>query len=335
MSSPSGGTLRDVADAAGVSASTASRVLNGGKPVSDALARQVLAAARRVGYSPHRLAQALRGRAQTVCVIVDDPTTPTMAETVAAMQSEAAATAAVVTVAAAGSDPQHQLASVRTLAALRPRAIILSGAWLCEPRVIDGLRAELEEYERRAGRVVVIGPARLARAGIRYDDRAMGRQMSEHVAGLGRRPVLILAGPPSHPAFAARVEGFREGLAAAGIAAADVDVVHTPLDRDGAAAGVAQWWRRTEPAAIMAANDVLALGALAELFRRGVRVPEQVVLTGIDDIPIVRDVDPALTTMALPFTEVGRLALRQALEQAPAGDVTVGGRLIVRASTGG
>src|SRR3954471_17101105 len=109
MTSPSGGTLRDVAGAAGVSPSTASRVLNGGKPVSAELAGRVRAAARRVGYSPNRLAQALRGRTGTVSVIVDAPTTPPIAATVTAMQAEAKATGAVVTVAASGAGRQRQL----------------------------------------------------------------------------------------------------------------------------------------------------------------------------------------------------------------------------------
>jgi LacI family transcriptional regulator len=330
----SGGTLRDVADAAGVSLSTASRVLNGGKPVSDELAKQVLAAAKRVGYAPHRLAQALRGRSDTICMIVDDPTTPTMAETVAAMQAEAKSVGAVVTVAASGSDPRHQLASVRTLTALRPRAVVLSGAWLYDPQLTEALLAELREYESRGGHVVVLGRSRLPQPAIHFDDHAMGMRMAEHVSARHRRPVLVLAGPVDHPALAARTRGFQEGLVASGFNGADITVVHTPVSRIDAAMGVARYCDRRTPAAVMSANDVLALGALAELSRRDIRVPGDVILTGIDDIPLARDADPPLTTIALPFAEVGRTALRLALEPVTTADnVLFSGRLIPRAST--
>jgi LacI family transcriptional regulator len=227
------------------------------------------------------------------------------------------------------------LDSVRTLAALRPRAVILSGAWLYDKELAEPLRQELGQYELSGGRVVVIGKSHLGWPRVDYDDRWLGVHMAELVAGLSRVPVLVLPGLASHPALAARAEGFREGLVAGGVAGSDIHEVHTPVDRESAAVAVAEHWDGVRPAAIMAANDILALGALAELTRRGVEIPGQVVLTGIDDIPIARDVDPALTTMALPFAEVGRIALRMALDAADDGHRIVGGRLVLRASTGG
>lgn len=334
IGSSSGGTLRDVAAAAGVSPSTASRVLNGGKPVSDDLAKRVRAAAKRVGYAPHHIAQALRGRSNTISMIVDDPTTPTIAETVTGIQSEARAIGAVVTVAASGSDIRQQLTSVRTLAAMRPRAIILSGAWLHDQQLTAELRIELEEYERRGGHIVVVGLSHLPHTAITFDDYGMGVRMADHVAALPRRPVLILAGPPHHPAFKARTRGFEDGLSAAGITADHVRIEHSPISREGAAESI----RRQSPPmprAVVAANDILAVGAMAQLARQGVRVPHEVIVTGIDDIPIAHDLDPGLTTMALPFADVGKAALHLALDPAGAhrDDLTFSGELIQRGST--
>lgn len=335
LRSTSSGTLRDVAAAAGVSTSTASRVLNGGKPVSDDLAKRVRIAAKRVGYAPHHLAQALRGRLGIISMIADDPTTPTIAETVAAMQRQAQTIGAVVTVTAAGSGMRQQLAAVRTLAALRPRAIVVTGAWLHDEQLTHQLRAELEQYERRGGHVVVVGLSRLPHVATTFDDYGTGVRMADHVAGLSRRPMLILAGPAGHPAMAARTRGFRDGLSAGGVNADDLRIEHSPLNRLGAMTAVSRYCQVRIPRVVIAANDVLAVGAMAELTGRGLRIPDDVAVTGIDDIPIARDLVPGLTTMALSFAEVGRAALRLALD--PVGvtgdEVTFRGQLVQRGST--
>jgi LacI family transcriptional regulator len=93
-------------------------------------------------------------------------------------------------------------------------------------------------------------------------------------------------------------------------------LVHGDYTRDSGVAAARELLERSGPAptALIAFNDLMAIGAMAEARGRGMRVPEDISITGFDDVPIARDVTPALTTVRVPAAEMGALALRMALE---------------------
>jgi LacI family transcriptional regulator len=327
--------LVDVARTAGVSPSTASRVLNGGKPVSAALEQRVLTVARELGYAPNLAARALRGSRNTVALVVDDVTTASIGAIVASMESAARSSGSIVTVSASGTDTLRQLSSIRVLAALRPRAMVLTGRWVEAAELEGGLEEELEQYVAAGGHVVVIGSSGMPYPSVVVSDFANARRMGVHMASLERSSYLIVAGPQDHPALAARTAGFIDGLTASGIAREAIEVVHCGMTRESATRATADAYDAARHDALLAANDVLAFGAMSELEQRGLAIPGDVCISGVDDLPLARDVTPGLTTIALPFDEIGRAALRLATEgpDVAGARIEFTGSLVLRGST--
>ncbi|MEV6605816.1 LacI family DNA-binding transcriptional regulator [Kutzneria sp. NPDC051319] len=331
-------TLHDVAAAAGVSLATASRVLGGSsRTVAPGLRKRVLAAAERLRYTADASARAMRGMSDSLALVVDDLTTPSMAIMVAEMERRARTTGAFVTISATRGDPARQLETIRRVRALRPRALVLTSGRVDGDALSGRLLAELRAYEQDGGRVVVVGDTDLPFHSVGFDNHQAARRLGRYVAESGHRRVAIIAGVRGQAAATARTVGFVEGLRAGGVAEADVRIVHCAMmSREGgfeaAQRLVAEGRRGID--AIMAANDLIAVGALRALRQARVAVPEDVSLTGFDDIGPAVNVTPRLTTMALPIAYAGAEAIRLALgEPGAVTHVTVEGRLVVRNST--
>ncbi|MCC3761502.1 LacI family transcriptional regulator [Glycomyces sp. TRM65418] len=326
-------TLRDVAQAAGVSPSTASRVLNGGDlRVSERLSARVLAAAESLGYVSNQAARALRGRRTAVVLLASDPRTASLAAIAAGMEAAGRERGALVSITGAGSGAAAHQRALEVLRGLRPRALVVTSASFADVPS-ERILPELERFRADGCGVVFIGEHDTPFPAVRFDDFELGRAMGRYMGGLGRRRAAVLT-TPRHPALGSRAEGFLRGLSERGFEPGSVMVEHCDITRDGgrdAARRIAQ--ARPRPDLVLAGNDVLAIGALNEFRRLGVDVPADIALSGVDDIPLARDVTPGLTTVALPFGEAGRAALEMALAPEPAGDVVLPGRLIVRAST--
>lgn len=327
-------TLVDVARAAGVSPSTASRVLNGGKPVSAALAARVTKAAGRLGYVANVSARALRGRRNVLALIADDIGSEAVGEMMAAMEAAARRTGAVATVSAGGGDPLRQLNLVETVCARRPLALVLTGVWSAAPQIRQELGRALRSFVEEDGRVVLIGQPRLPYSTVSFDEHGIGVLIARHMTRRPLRSAVILAGPANHDAFRERTAGFQTVLAEAGVD--DVRILASGTDPEHAASVLRPALDRGVPDGVLAASDRLATGVLHALEDAGLRVPEDVAVSGVDDIPIARDLTPGLTTVALPFAAVGEEAVRLAmLGPSPVPVRTLfGGQLIVRESCG-
>lgn len=328
-------TLHDVAAAAGVSVSTASRVLGGSsRTVAPQYQERVLAAAAALRYTADASARAMRRASDSITLIVDDLTTPSIGMVVAAMEREARTAGAFVTVSSTGGTPARQLETVRRLRALRPRAIVFTSSRLPADLAGGRLLGELHGYARDGGRVVLVGDTDMPFDSISFDNHGAARALGEYVAGAGHRDVVILAGESARSNVTARATGFAEGLRAGGVAADRIRTVHCEVSRAGGAAAA----RGLLPGlagvdAVMAANDLIAIGAMSALRAAGVSVPEDVSVTGFDDIQLAVDVTPRLTTVALPLAEVGAEAIRLAVRDgAEPAHTSVGGRLVVRDS---
>jgi LacI family transcriptional regulator len=327
-------TLVDVARAAGVSPSTASRVLNGGKPVSPSLTARVTEAAGRLGYVANVTARALRGRRNVLALIADDIGAESIGEMMAAMEAAARRAGAVATVSAGGGDHRRQMRLLDTVRALRPLALILTGTWIAAPELQLELEEELRSFvENEDGRVVLIGEPRLPYPTVSFDEHAIGVLIARHMTRRRLRSAVILAGPPNHHSMRDRTAGIQVVLAETGVD--DVRILRSREDPQAAAEVLRRALRRRVPDAVLAANDRLATGALHALEDAGLGVPENVTVSGIDDIPIAQDLFPGLTTVALPFAAVGEEAVRLAVwGSSPAPIRTLfGGHLVVRESS--
>jgi LacI family transcriptional regulator len=333
-------TLHDVARAAGVSLATASRSLNGStRKVNDEYRKRVLEAARRLDYSPNLSAQAVaRGTSTTVALLVADIADPYFSSIAAGVVAEADDARLIVTMAATERDPDRELELVRTLRGQRPRVMILAGSRQLSDSTEGALREELEAYERSGGRVVLISRNELDFRTVLVENGAGAEALARELVGIGYRRFAILTGGEGLRTAADRVAGFRAGVADSGGILSDGDVVRAAFTRDGGYDGMRELVERGlgDIELVFAANDVMALGALSAIRDAGLTPGTDVAVAGFDDIPTVRDVTPALTTVHVPLEEIGHRALRLALDDEDAmNEGAVRTEVVLRASTPG
>ena len=331
-------TLADVARAAEVSTATVSRVLNGSRPVRSDLADRVRHAAGRLAYAPNAHAQALAGTSsRSVGVICHDVSDPYFAAIARGVLRVAAHNGLLVMLANTFRDPGREIEYVSMLRAQRAPAILLIGSGVEDRARQRALARELAPYQRDGGRVAVIS----RHHGLRVDsvlpeNRGGAAALAGTLVAMGHRRFAVLTGPPVLTTVADRLAGFRDGLADAGVSLSPHDIVASAFTRDGGYQAMTELIDRgLDATCVFAVTDVMAIGAYAALRDRGLTVPDDVSVAGFDDIPVVRDLTPPLTTVALPLEELGEQAMRLALESRPGTrEVRLAGDVVVRASTG-
>lgn len=321
-------TIRDVARAAGVSASTVSRVFTMPDVVRESTRTTVQRAADRLAYAPNRAARGLiTGRTSNLGVIVPDLANPFFPGVVKGVQARAHDADYAVFLADTDEDTAAEARLVRALAKQ------VDGVVLCSPRMSEAdLQAIVDET------TLVLCNRRIGHTpSITFDNSGGMRQAASHLRALGHQRVAWVGGPKASWSNKERARGLRAAVTAArleltlvghfpphfegGIAAADLVV----------AAGVT---------AVVAYNDLMALGLISRFRDRGLVVPEDISVVGIDDIPFSTMSSPALTTVALPKEEAGRAAVDLLLSLLQRPDDADGARrelpaqLLVRASTG-
>jgi LacI family transcriptional regulator len=313
-------TLHDVAREAGVSLATASRSLNGSaRKVNEEYRERVLAAAARLGYTPNLSAQAVaRGTSTTVALLVADIADPYFSSIASGLVAEADREGLIVTMAATERDPRRELDLVRTLRGQRPRVMVLAGSRPMDDPTDGALGEELAAYERSGGVVVLISHNELDFRTIAVDNRSGAEELARALTQIGYRRFAVITAGEGLRTAADRLDGFRAGLAGTDAVLADSDVLRTAFTRDGGYDGMKSLLERGLDGIelVFAANDVMAVGALSAVRDAGLTPGVDVAIAGFDDIPTVRDVTPALTTVHVPLEELGRRALRLALADA-------------------
>ncbi len=309
-------TLADVARRAGVSPATASRIINGSsKPVTEALRIRVLAAVEELQYVPNAHAQSLaRAHRDTVGVIVHNVSDPYFAEITSGLWRVATEQGRLVIICNTYRDRQRELEYVELLRAQQVAAIILTGSGYHDPAFVKALNAKLEVYEKSGGRVAVIGRHDHASNAVMPANEMGGYLIGRELFESGHRRIGVIAGPAQLTTTTDRLAGLRRATREYGRALPGRRIVYADFDRDSGAAAAADLLDAApDLTAIVALNDTIAIGALAMLRARGVEVPGRVSVTGFDDIPMARDVTPALTTVRLPLADMGARAMTLAL----------------------
>jgi LacI family transcriptional regulator, galactose operon repressor len=327
-------SIYEVASSAGVSVATVSRVLNGTGPVSPEARRRVLDAVESLGYVPHSAARSLSTRrTMNVGVLLPDVHGAFFSEIVRGIDLAARAAGYHILVSSSHSDLGETSAVLQALHGRIDGLLLLTAGMDA-----DWLRRTLP---RRVPAVLLYNSG----ADEEYDtigvDNRRGAQMAvDHLLGLGHRRIALICGPAGNADAEERLRGFREALAARGLKAdPDLELPGDFREESGFLAGERLADLAPPPTAVFAANDAMAIGCLAALRGRGLRVPEDVSLVGFDDIPIARYLTPALTTVQVPIAEIGGRALERlvALIQGGSGipkqHEVVTPTLAVRAST--
>ncbi|KAB1913020.1 LacI family DNA-binding transcriptional regulator [Micromonospora sp. AMSO31t] len=330
--------LVDVAERAGVSLATASRALAGREGVSEEVARHVRQVSLELGYVANPYARTLAGGASTtVGLIVHQIDDPYFSEIASGVLQVAAEEGLLVQIAHSGRDPENELRQLRHLIAQQVGIILIAGSGYDDPRVEAEARAELAGFQRSGGRVAVIGRHALGVDAVVPDNEAGGRDIGAHLLGLGHRRIAVAAGTPGLTTVADRLAGVTAALAAHGHSPDDLAVVHSDFTRDGGRVATERiLHHHPDRTAIIALNDAMAIGVLSVLRSRRIPVPEHVSVVGFDDVSVAADLAPSLTTVRLPMTEMGRMALTLALKPRSTRPRrrSTGHTLIVRDSTG-
>ena len=317
-----GPVMSDVAERAGVSNQTVSRVINGHPHVSATTRSRVLAAIAELGYRRNLSARVLAtGRSNIVGVVAQNSTLFGPSSMVQAIGEAALGADLSLTV---GHIPSYDTTSISRQ--IVDRLVQQGACGLVFIAPVDAAAAAMAMVPAAVPIVTVDGLPEWQTANVSVDQHAGGRLATRHLLDQGHRTVWHVAGPEQWHGSRAREAGWRAELAAAGLEA-------PPMLRAGwsAASGYesgAMLAKVPECTAIFAANDHVALGIMRALAENGRRVPQDVSIVGFDDVPESGFFHPALTTVRQEFAEVGRAALRLLLGQLKAG-ARAGGSVLV------
>lgn len=335
-------TLQDVADRAGLSLATASRVLNGSKRVvSEATAARIRRAADELGYVSNGPAQALaRSTTSVVGLIVHEVDDPYFAAIARGAMAVAARHGLLTTLANTFHDPEREIDYVKRLRAQRVRALLLAGSGVIREGHSEALGEALAGFERSGGRVALVSDYGLPYPTVLPANTRGGAQVARHLYDLGHRKVGVIAGPSFLFSVRDRLAGFMDAWSAFGLPAEQIPVVGGGFSRDGGfSAALELFDRDPEITAVFALNDLMAAGALASLTEQlGRQVPTDVSVVGFDDLWFAADLRTPLTTVRLPLEEMGAQAMEMILSADDSGtgrprNIHVSADLVVRSST--
>jgi DNA-binding LacI/PurR family transcriptional regulator len=312
-------TMEDVAARAGVSRALVSLVMRGSPKVSAARRAAVLAAAEELGYSPHAMARSLASRTSHVLgVMVSDLHNPFWAEVVDGLDLYARGEGFELVINTGGREPARERQALASLASFRPAGIALLGP------VVPS--ASIESASRDGPVVLVSRSSRASTVDTVNDDGKIGSALAvDHLVSLGHREIVHIDGGNGSQS-APRRTGYRLAMTRHGLAPRVVRGEYTE------AAGAAAIRALTTPfTAVIAANDLNAVGALSALGERGLRVPEDVSVVGYDNTWLAALRHIGLTTIDQPRHDMGRLAA-EALIARVRGTTSKPARLVVRPS---
>lgn len=328
-------TVVEVADRAGVSIASVSRVLNG-KPARRDTEERVRAAAAELGYVPDATGRALKlGSTMQVAFAVDDVANPVYTEMMRGVESAMSGTGARLLVSSTGHDIGDLLALVASLSRGYADGLVISPLRR-SPELVEAL------LHAPVPVVVVgdIGPGTPLDT-VRTDSRRGVLLAHQHLLQTGRRRIAFVNGPTETAPGRARREGYETACATAGSTPMMVEASDfTAAAGEDAYASLVAHGGRRRPDAVIAANDLLAFGVMRAARNAGRRVPTQLAVVGIDDTQFARVFSPSLTSVSLGAYERGRLAARLLLERmespsSPPRTVFVEPRLVVRESSAG
>jgi len=327
-------TLLDVAQRAGVSVATASRVLNGGDRVPrPELQERVKAAADELGYTPNAQAQALaKSSTNVVGILVHDIEDPYFAAIANGVMRAADERNLLVMMASTFRDAEREIAYLASLRAQRARAAVMIGSRRTDPESLARTSTEVSSFLNSGAGLALVSQSGMPAHTIEPDNTAGAAELARSLAGLGWRRFGILAGPDALATARDRRDGFVAGLADSGLEPVAIEA--GDFTRDGGHAAVERLLDRgAEIDCLFAVNDVMAVGAMSALRARGIDVPGQLGVAGFDDIATLRDVWPGLTTVRLPLEQMGRRALELAIEGGEATTETFKAEVVLREST--
>jgi len=327
-------TIRDIADRTGISPATVSRVLNHPDIVRPALRERVQKVVADMGYVPHGAARSLASsRTRTMGAVVPTVDSALFARVVDGLQQTIHDAGYQLLLSSSNYGPAREAAEVRALLERGVDAMMLVGISR-DRTVYDLLDSRGIPYVTTCS-----WTATMTEPGVGWDNVESAMRAARYLLDIGHRRFAVINGiTRDNDRAAGRLAGFLRALAERGIATAQCPVVEAPYTIPDARIAMSALLRRSlQPTAVLCGNDILAFGALQECLRSGVRVPEDVSITGFDDIDMAAHCHPSITTLRVPAFDVGAKAGELLLDALRNGTrppaVRIELELVVRATT--
>lgn len=298
-------TLDDVARAAGVSTATVSRCLNEKQKVSPKTLEKVMEAVESLGYTPNFNARAMAAKqSHTIGAIIPTMENAIFARGLQAFQESLLDQGYNLLVSSSAYQPKLEAQQIRELVARGADGLLLIG-YERDEAVYD--------YLARRGIPTLLAWASMPdtrHASVGFDNRAAMRLLADRVIGMGHRKMAVISGIiDGNDRAAERLAGIKDSWQSHGFHVDDLAIVQTPYEiENGAAAFVELMQADVKPTVIMCGNDVLAAGVISKARDIGLNVPDDISVTGFDDIELAKHVFPTLTTVHVPHREMGRIA---------------------------
>src|SRR2546421_10619481 len=328
----SGVRIKDVAKLSGVSTATVSHVINKTRYVSDETKRRVLGAIENVGYAPNIHARNLAsGRSRTLGLIISDITNPFFPDLVKSIQERALELGYDVIVLNTNYEPERDAPYVQRLLELRVRGVMILTTEM-----------DLSVVERLSSREIAVVFLDIGKVGphtsnIRVNYEKGVQEAVEHLLELEHRQIAFISGPVRFKSAQFRRQAFLETMKShrASLHTESLILEGNFRLESGEHLVRDMLTLKSRPTAILAANDLMAVGALRGLGRAGLKVPKDVSVIGCDDISLAELTDPQLTTIMIPRTEIGTAAVEAVLQTkfAQSREIKISTQLMVRQST--
>ncbi|MBC3919880.1 LacI family DNA-binding transcriptional regulator [Undibacterium sp. CY18W] len=321
----------DVAREAGVSPSTVSRILNGTAKVSPDKRKAVETAIAEMKFEPNQLAQGLKsGRSMTIGIVVQDIASPFFDETLHGVDEGLKGTGYASVIVSGHWNAEEEAARIKLLLARKVDGIILLSGRIADKTVLEFARDKP---------IVATGRALQSKTavGFKLDNEHGAYLATRHLIELGHRRIAFVTGPANNTDALERQEGYQRALQESNIAFEENLVVEGNFHEASGLMAINRLLETQQQfSAVFAANDLSAYGVRLGLYRKGIRVPEDISLIGFDDLPSSLYTTPPLTTIHQPLYDMGLLATRTLLGLISGTDVDLtlpGLELIARETT--
>jgi LacI family transcriptional regulator len=328
-------TMKDVAQAAGVSITTVSHVVNETRYVSEELGEQALQAMDKLYYHPNILARSLRqGISHTIGLIVPDNANLFFAEIARAIEIRGFENGYSCTLCNPDGQLEKELNCVSMLVAKQVDGIVFIGASsesehisLLTEQAVPVVVADRQLLDSEVDLVLV-------------DTHRGGHLVAEHLVSQGHRRIGCVTGPSDTTLSADRVHGYIDALAAAGLPLDDTLIAKGDFRHSTGALGASQLLDLPDPiTAIFACNDAMAIACVAVVREGGLAIPDDISIIGFDNVPRAAFTSPPRTTVAQPIEEIGKVATdllikRTSGSSRPSQRVILNVKLVIRGSCG-
>ncbi|EOX4933469.1 DNA-binding transcriptional regulator CytR [Vibrio alginolyticus] len=317
-------TMKDVAQLAGVSTATVSRALMNPEKVSSSTRKRVEDAVLEAGYSPNSLARNLRrNESKTIVTIVPDICDPYFSEIIRGIEDAAMEHGYLVLLGDSGQQKKRESSFVNLVFTKQADGMLLLGT---------DLPFDVSKPEQKNLPPMVMAcefAPELELPTVHIDNLTSAFEAVNYLTQLGHKRIAQISGPDTAILCHFRQQGYQQALRRAGITKDPQYSVITEFSFDGGAKAVRKLLELPEPpTAIFCHCDTMAIGAIQEAKKLGLRVPQDLSVVGFDDINFAQYCDPPLTTISQPRYEIGRQAMLMMLEMLKGHDVHSGSRLL-------